>query len=564
MGSETIKYGPQKAPHRALLHALGITDREMERPFVGVVNSHNDFVPGHQHLQEIGEAVKAGIRYAGGVPFAFQTIAVCDGLAMNHRGMKYSLASRELIADSVEIMVNAHPVDALVFVTNCDKIVPGMLMAACRLNLPSIFVSGGPMQAGRLPDGTRLALTEVNEAVGRFSLGELSEEELRRIEERACPGCGSCAGMYTANSMNCLTEALGMGLPGHGTIPAVSGARRALAKNAGERVMELLQENRRPRDILVPAAFTNALRVEMALGCSTNTALHLPAIAREAGLRLDLEQIEAVSHSTPQLCMLNPAGPVFLEDLADVGGVMAVMKELSDHGLIDGSVRAVGAACLADILADRKGADGSIIRPFEMPYREEGGIAVLRGNLAPDGAVVKQGAVPPEMLAFSGAAKVYDSEEEGATAIMAGEIHPGDVVVIRYEGPRGGPGMQEMLTPTATLMGRGLGSTTALVTDGRFSGVTRGAAIGHISPEAAAGGLIALVEDGDTIRFDIPAKTIELLVDEAEINRRRKAWTGPPDRGAGGYLARYAAQVTSAAQGAVLRTPDETIAEGDR
>ena len=557
MRSEIIKSGPQKAPHRALLHALGITDKEMERPFIGVVNSHSDYIPGHQHLREIGEAVKAGVRNAGGVPFEFQTIGVCDGIAMHHQGMKYSLASRELIADSVEIMMNAHPMDALVFITNCDKIVPGMLMAACRLNLPSIFISGGPMMAGKLPDGTRLGLTEVNEAVGRFSMGELSAEELREIEENACPGCGSCSGMYTANSMNCLTEALGMGLPGHGTIPAVSGARKALAKNAGERVMDLLKENRRPRDILVPAAFTNALRVEMALGCSTNTALHLPAIAHEAGLNLDLDFIDGISHSTPQLCALNPAGPVFLEDLASVGGIMAVMKELADHGLIDGSVKAVGADCLASILQKSRGADEGIIRPFEKPYRPEGGIAVLRGNLAPEGAVVKQGAVPQEMLVFHGRAKVYDSEEEGAAAILAGKIQAGDVVVIRYEGPKGGPGMQEMLTPTATLMGRGLGSSTALITDGRFSGVTRGAAISHISPEAAAGGLLALVKDGDMISIDIPAKKLELLLDDAEIEKRRKAWPGPPDRGFGGYLARYAMQVRSAAQGAILKAPGD-------
>ncbi|MCL2122169.1 MAG: dihydroxy-acid dehydratase, partial [Clostridiales bacterium] len=371
------------------------------------------------------------------------------------------------------------------------------------------------------------------------------------------PGGGSCSGMYPANSMTCLTEALGMGLPGHGTIPAVSGARKALAKNAGERVMDLLKENRRPRDILVPAAFTNALRVEMALGCSTNTALHLPAIAHEAGLNLDLDFIDGISHSTPQLCALNPAGPVFLEDLASVGGIMAVMKELADHGLIDGSVKAVGADCLASILQKSRGADEGIIRPFEKPYRPEGGIAVLRGNLAPEGAVVKQGAVPQEMLVFHGRAKVYDSEEEGAAAILAGKIQAGDVVVIRYEGPKGGPGMQEMLTPTATLMGRGLGSSTALITDGRFSGVTRGAAIGHISPEAAAGGLLALVKDGDMISIDIPAKKLELLLDDAEIEKRRKAWPGPPDRGFGGYLARYAMQVRSAAQGAILKAPGD-------
>ncbi|MDR0469385.1 MAG: dihydroxy-acid dehydratase, partial [Peptococcaceae bacterium] len=534
MGSEIIKHGAAKAPHRSLLRALGVTEREMGRPFIGIVNSHNEFVPGHQHLREIGEAAKAGVRNAGGVPFEFQTIAVCDGIAMNHKGMKYSLASRELIADSVEVMINAHPMDALVFIPNCDKVVPGMLMAACRLNLPCIFVSGGPMMAGRLPDGTRLGLTDVNEAVGKYSAGKLTDEQMREIEENASPGCGSCAGMYTANSMNCLTEALGMGLPGNGTIPAVSGARKALAKTAGERVMELLNENCCPRDILSPEAFQNALRVEMALGCSTNTALHLPAIAHEAGIEMELSLIDKISHSTPQLCAMNPAGPVFLEDLGRVGGVIAVMKELSDHGLIDGSVKVVGADKLAAILEGHKGADGEIIRHFAMPYRQEGGMAVLRGNLAPEGAVVKQGAVLPEMMIFRGRARVFDSEEEGAAAIMEGKILPGNVVVIRYEGPKGGPGMQEMLTPTATLMGRELGSTVALITDGRFSGVTRGAAIGHISPEGAAGGLIALIQDDDIVSIDIPARKLELLVDEAEIEKRRKAWAGPPDRGASG------------------------------
>ncbi|MCL1805137.1 MAG: dihydroxy-acid dehydratase [Clostridiales bacterium] len=553
MGSEVIKYGAAKAPHRSLLKALGISDAEMKRPFVGIVNSHNDYVPGHQHLREIGEAAKAGVRYAGGVPFEFQTIAVCDGIAMNHKGMKYSLASRELIADSIEVMIEAHPMDALVFIPNCDKIVPGMLMAACRLNLPCIFISGGPMMVGQLADGTRVGLNEINEAVGKYSAGKLTESQMHELEEKSSPGCGSCAGMYTANSMNCLTEALGMGLPGNGTVAAVSGARRALAKAAGERVMELLREDRRPRDILVPAAFENALRVEMALGCSTNTTLHLPAIAHEAGIPLELSFIDEISHSTPQLCMLNPAGPVFLDDLGRNGGVMAVMRELSDHGLIDGSVKAVGADCLATILEKCKGADGEIIQPFDKPHREEGGIAVLRGNLAPDGAVVKQGAVLPEMMVFRGRARVFDSEEEGAAAIMEGRILPGNVVVIRYEGPRGGPGMQEMLTPTATLMGQELGSSVALITDGRFSGVTRGAAIGHISPEGAAGGLISLIRDDDFIDIDIPARKLELLVDEAEIRRRREEWTGPPDRGVGGYLARYAAQVSSAAQGAIFK-----------
>jgi len=525
----------------------------MKRPFIGVVNSKSDYVPGHQHLGEIGEAVKAGIRNAGGVPFEFQTIAVCDGIAMNHSGMKYSLASRELIADSIEVMITAHPMDGLVFIPNCDKVVPGMLMAACRLNIPCIFVSGGPMSPGRLSDGRRVGLSEVFEAVGQFSAGLISEEVLKDFEEKACPGCGSCSGMYTANSMNCLTEALGMGLPGNGTIPATSAARKRLAKMAGERVMELLKENRRPSDILTINAFKNALRTEMAIGCSTNTVLHLPAIANELGIKLDLSLIDEISHTTPQLCILNPAGSVFIEDLGTHGGIMAVMKELSKAGLIDETVPAVGSSSLGEILKGYKGADGNIIHPIDKPYRPEGGIAILKGNLAPDGAVVKQGAVAPEMMVHEGPAKVYNSEQEATAAILGGEIKEGDVVVIRYEGPKGGPGMQEMLTPTAALVGQGLGGSVALITDGRFSGATRGAAIGHVSPEGAAGGLIALVENGDIIRIDIPQRKLELLVDEETIGQRRKQWAGPPDRGFGGYLARYASLVTSANEGAVFK-----------
>ncbi len=557
MGSEIMKTGPRKAPHRSLLSALGITEREMKRPFIGVVNSKNDFVPGHQHLGEIGEAVKAGIRSGGGVPFEFQTIAVCDGIAMNHSGMKYSLASRELIADSIEVMIRAHPMDALVFIPNCDKVVPGMLIAACRLNLPCVFVSGGPMMAGQMGDGSRVGLNEVFEAVGSHSVGKLSDEGLKEFEEKACPGCGSCAGMYTANSMNCLTEALGMGLPGNGTIPAVSAARKRLAKEAGFRVMELLAEDKKPSDILTMQSFRNALRMEMALGCSTNTALHLPAIAHERGLDLNLSIIDEISHQTPQLCCLNPAGMTFIEDLAKKGGIMAVMRELYDHGMIDGSVKVAAADTLADVLKNYPGADGQVIHKVEEPYRPEGGIAVLRGNLAPDGAVVKQGAVLPEMMVHKGPAKVYDSEEAGTAAILAGEIKPGDVVVIRYEGPKGGPGMQEMLTPTATIMGQGLGGSVALITDGRFSGASRGAVIGHVSPEAAAGGLIGLVENGDIISIDIPSRKLELLVDDAELARRREAWQGAPDKGFGGYLARYASMVTSAAQGAVFKKPEK-------
>jgi len=555
MGSEIIKQGPSRAPHRALLSALGITKAEMKRPFIGVVNSKNDYIPGHQHLGEIGEAVKAGIRNAGGVPFEFHTIGVCDGIAMNHSGMKYSLASRELIADSIEVMIQAQPMDALVMVTNCDKIVPGMLMAACRLNIPTIMVSGGPMAPGVLSDGRRVGLSEVFEAVGKHSAGHLTEEELLDFEENACPGCGSCSGMYTANSMNCLTEALGLGLPGNGTIPANGAARRRLAKMAGERIMELLAENRRPRDILTLASFRNALRTEMALGCSTNTVLHLPAIAHEAGIELKLDMIDEISHTTPQLCILNPASSIFIEDVGRQGGIMAVMKELSKAGLIDGSVRSVGAGCLAEILDGFQGADGQVIHPIDAPYRKEGGIAILKGNLAPDGAVVKQGAVAPEMMHYEGTARVFNSEQEATAAIMAEKIKAGDVVVIRYEGPKGGPGMQEMLTPTAALVGQGLGSSVGLITDGRFSGATRGAAIGHVSPEAAAGGLIGLIEEGDRILIDIPERKLELLVSEEVIQQRRKAWKGAPDRGFGGYLARYASMVTSANLGAVLRKP---------
>lgn len=555
MGSEIIKQGPSRAPHRALLSALGITKSEMKRPFIGVINSKSDYIPGHQHLGEIGEAVKAGIRNAGGVPFEFQTIGVCDGIAMNHSGMKYSLASRELIADSIEVMIQAHPMDALVMIPNCDKVVPGMLMAACRLNIPAIVVSGGPMAPGRLSDGSKVGLSEVFEAVGKHSAGHLTDEDLRDFEENACPGCGSCSGMYTANSMNCLTEALGLGLPGNGTIPANSAARRRLAKMAGERILELLAENRRPRDILTLTSFRNALRTEMALGCSTNTVLHLPAIAHEAGIELKLDLIDEISHTTPQLCILNPASSIFIEDVGRQGGIMAVMKELSKDGLIDGSVRSVGAGCLAEILEGYKGADGEVIHTIDKPYRKEGGIAILKGNLAPDGAVVKQGAVAPEMMKYEGTARVFNSEQEATAAIMAEQIKAGDVVVIRYEGPKGGPGMQEMLTPTAALVGQGLGSAVGLITDGRFSGATRGAAIGHVSPEAAAGGLIGLVEEGDRILIDIPNRKLELLVSEEVIEQRRKNWKGAPDRGFGGYLARYASMVTSANLGAVLRKP---------
>ncbi len=550
MRSDTIKKGVTKAPHRSLLKALGITEAEMKRPFIGVVNPYNDIVPGHIHLKEITESVKAGVRYGGGVPFEFPVIAVCDGIAMNHVGMKYSLASRELIADSIEVMVRAHSFDALVFVTNCDKIIPGMLMAAARLNLPSIFVSGGPMQAGKV-NGERIALSDMFEAVGKHSNGKMSDREIWEMEENACPGCGSCSGMYTANSMNCLTEALGMGLPGNGTILAVTAARRRLAKDAGERIMELLAKDLKPSDIMTKKAFENALKTDMALGCSTNTVLHLTAIAHEAGVNLDIDMIDKISRNTPQLCKLSPAGNSFIEDLDEVGGIMTVMKELDKAGLIDKDVNCVGADSLKELLDKAKNTKGEIVRTLETAYRKDGGIAVLKGNLAEEGAVVKQGAVAEGMMVHKGPARVYDSEEEVSEAILAGEVKAGDVLVIRYEGPKGGPGMREMLTPTSILAGMGLDSSVALITDGRFSGATRGASIGHVSPEAAAGGVIALIREGDMISIDIPNRRLELLVEEEELKRRKKEWTGPPDRGLGGYIARYAGMVSSANKGAV-------------
>lgn len=551
MGSSVIKDGVNKTPHRSLLKALGITDAEMKRPFIGVVNSYNEFVPGHQHLREICECAKAGIRYGGGVPFEFSTIAVCDGIAMNHQGMKYSLASRELIADSIETMISAHPMDALVFIPNCDKVIPGMLMAAARLNIPSIFISGGPMQAGKF-QGERIALSNVFEAVGQYSAGKMTDADLKELEDNACPGCGSCAGMYTANSMNCLTEALGMALPGNGTILAVKAARRRLAKAAGERVMELLAQNVKPLDILTRETFINALKTDMSLGCSTNTVLHLTAIAHEAGTSLDVDLINEISRTTPQLCKLNPAGSTFIEDLDTVGGIMAVMKELARGGHINEEVKVVSAKRLGDILKETQRTSGEIIRTLENPHRADGGIAILKGNLALEGAVVKQGAVIEEMMVHQGSARVYDSEESATDAILGKKIKPGDVIVIRYEGPKGGPGMQEMLTPTAALAGIGLDTSVGLITDGRFSGATRGAAIGHVSPEAAAGGVIALIQEGDTILIDIPQRKLELLVDEGELQRRKAAWAGPPDKGVRGYLARYARMVTSGARGAVF------------
>lgn len=552
MRSDIIKKGPLTLPQRAMLKAVTLTDEEIERPFVAVVNSKNDFVPGHIHLNDIAEAVKAGIRMNGGVPFEFNTIGVCDAIAMDHMGMKYSLPSRELIADSIEAMLIANPVDAVVFIPNCDKIVPGMLMAACRLDLPCVFVSGGPMQAGKV-GGKRVAGTDLTEAVGKYSVGEYTDEEIKEFENHACPTCGSCAGMYTANSMNCLTETLGLALPGNGSILAVTSERRRLAKKAGMQVMEVLKADRRPSDILTKEAFDNALHAEMAIGCSTNTMLHLPAIAHELGMKLDLEYIDKISHETPQLCKINPAAPVYMEDLYEVGGISAILRELYNNGLINGETVGVTNKPLKEILEKSRAADGTVIRKFDNPWRPEGGLAIMRGNLCPDGAVVKQAAVLENMLRHKGPAKIYESEQEAAHGILAGEVHKGDVVVIRYEGPKGGPGMQEMLTPTAVLAGQGLDGHVALITDGRFSGVSHGAVIGHISPEAADGGLLAFVEDGDMIEINIPNRTLNLLVDEETINTRKKNWSGPPKRHVGGYLRRYSKMVSSAAEGAILK-----------
>lgn len=549
MRSDLMKSGVSRAPHRSLLKALGLTDQEIARPFVAVVSSKSDYIPGHTHLDTITKAVEAGIRNAGGVPFTFNTIGVCDGLAMNHLGMKYSLCSRELIADSIEVMLTAHPLDAVVFIPNCDKIVPGMLLAACRLNLPSIFVSGGPMLPGTDGD-KKVGLNEVFEAVGSVAAGTRDESSLHELEETACPGCGSCSGMYTANSMNCLTEAIGMALPGNGTIPAVMAARIRLAKQTGERVMELLKENIRPKDILTPAAFENALRADMAIGCSSNTVLHIVAVSYAAGCPLTLKQIDDIGKATPQICKLNPASQVFITDLNGVGGIQSMLKELDRAGMIHRDAITVSGTVGERIDAARD-ADGEIIRHLDSPFRKDGGLAILFGNLATDGAVVKQGAVAPSMMVHQGPARVFDSEEDATEAITGGRIHPGDVVVIRYEGPKGGPGMREMLTPTATIAGMGLGESVALITDGRFSGATRGASIGHVSPEAAAGGVIALVEEGDIISIDIPARKLELLVDEKTLAERKARWKAP-HRELSGYAKRYAQHVTSGSTGAVF------------
>ncbi|MBR6027713.1 MAG: dihydroxy-acid dehydratase [Clostridia bacterium] len=552
MRSDQIKRGVERAPNRSLLYALGLIEEEMDRPIIGVVSSYNEIVPGHMNLDKISEAVKAGVREAGGIPIEFPAIAVCDGIAMGHIGMKYSLVTRDLIADSTEAMAMAHQFDGLVLIPNCDKNVPGLLMAAARVNIPSIIVSGGPMLAGRLKDGRRTCLSHMFEAVGAYKAGTLDEKGVQDYEENACPSCGSCSGMYTANSMNCLAEVIGMALPGNGTIPAPYSARIRLAKKAGMQVMELVRRNLRPRDIMTAAAFHNAETVDMALGCSTNTMLHLPAIAHEAGVSMTLDNANAISAVTPNLCHLAPAGDTFMEDLDQAGGVRAVMAELTKKDLLDTSVMTCTGKTLAENLVGAKILDEELIRPIDRPYSATGGIAVLKGNLAPDGCVVKQSAVDPKMLAHTGPARVFNSEEEAIAAIYDRQINPGDVVVIRYEGPKGGPGMREMLNPTSAIVGMGLGDSVALITDGRFSGATRGASIGHISPEAASGGPIALVEEGDQIAIDIPAGSIRLLVDEDTLAARRAAWVCPEPKIKTGYLARYAKLVSSADKGAIL------------
>lgn len=551
MKSSVIKDGVSTAPQRSLLNALGLTEEEIKKPFIGIVSSKNDIVPGHMNIDKIVDAVKQGVALAGGVPIVFPAIAVCDGIAMGHEGMKYSLVTRELIADSTEAMAKAHAFDALVMVPNCDKNVPGMLMAAARINVPTVFVSGGPMLAGHVK-GKKTSLSSMFEAVGAYTANKITAEELAEFENKACPSCGSCSGMYTANSMNCLTEAIGMGLQGNGTIPAVYSDRIKLAKHAGMKVMELLEKDIRPRDILTEKAFMNALTVDMALGCSTNTMLHLPAIAKEAGVKLNLDIANEISKKTPNLCHLAPAGHTYMEDLNEAGGVYAVMNELTKVGLLDTDLITATGKTVGENIKGCEIKDTDIIRPVTNPYSKTGGIAVLKGNLAPDGSVVKRSAVAEEMMHHKGTARVFDCEEDALSAIYDGKINPGEVVVIRYEGPKGGPGMREMLNPTSAIMGSGLGNCVALITDGRFSGATRGAAIGHVSPEAAVGGPIALVKEGDMIEIDIPANTINLLVSDEELAKRKAEWKPRQPKITTGYLARYAKLVTSGAQGAVL------------
>ncbi len=554
MKSDNVKNGVQQAPARSLLNALGFTKEELKKPLVGIVSSYNEIVPGHMNLDKITNAVKLGVAEAGGVPVMFPAIAVCDGIAMGHIGMKYSLVSRDLIADSTEAMAIAHQFDALVMIPNCDKNVPGLLMAAARVNVPTVFVSGGPMLAGHVL-GQKKSLSAMFEAVGQYTAGTLDEAGLEEFEEKVCPTCGSCSGMYTANSMNCLTEAIGMGLPGNGTIPAVYSARLRLAKEAGYAVMDLYRKNIRPRDIMTKESIINALTVDMALGCSTNSMLHLPAIAHEIGFDFDISYANPISEKTPNLCHLAPAGPTHMEDLYEAGGVYAVIKELLDIGLINGECMTVLGKPIKETVKNSVNKNPEVIRPVDNPYTKTGGLAVLKGNLAPDGSVVKRSAVAPEMLKHSGPAKVFDSEEDAIAAILGKKICEGDVVVIRYEGPKGGPGMREMLNPTSAIVGMGLGSTVALITDGRFSGASRGAAIGHVSPEAAVGGPIALVKDGDNITIDIDNLSINLDISDEEMLRRRKEWKPRKPSITTGYLARYASLVTSGNRGAVLEIP---------
>lgn len=556
MISDRVKSGSERTPHRSLFKAMGYTDEELRRPLIGVVNAHNEVIPGHIHLDTIAEAVKRGILAAGGTPIEVPAIGVCDGIAMGHVGMRYSLPSRELIADSVETMAMAHGFDGMVLIPNCDKIVPGMLMAAARVNIPSIFVSGGPMLSGKVgpvTDVTEVSLSNTFEAVGAYKAGKIDDEELKDFENSSCPTCGSCAGMYTANSMNCLTEALGMGLPGNGTIPAVYAARIRLAKEAGFAIMDILKNDIKPRDIMTEEAFMNALTIDMALGCSTNSMLHLPAIAYEAGVIIDLEIANEISAKTPNLCKLAPAGPHHIEELNAAGGIQAVMKEIAKKGLLNLDLMTVTGKTIRENIEKFSNKNPSVIRPVENPYSETGGIAVLKGNLAPLGCVVKRSAVASEMLKHSGPARVYNSEEEAIEAIFGGKINKGDIVIIRYEGPKGGPGMREMLSPTSALAGMGLDKDVALITDGRFSGASRGASIGHVSPEAAEGGNIGLVEEGDIINIDINAGTIELDVSEDTLSERRKTWRPKKPSITTGYLARYAKLVTSANTGAVLK-----------
>ena len=551
MRSDKITKGINAAPQRALLHALGLTDEEIGKPLIGIVSSANEIVPGHMNIDKVVEAVKQGVAMAGGVPIVFPAIAVCDGIAMGHEGMKYSLVTRELIADSTEAMATAHPFDGLVMVPNCDKNVPGLLMAAARINIPTIFVSGGPMLAG-VHHGCKISYSNVSEAVSQYRTGKINDEQLDEFENKACPTCGSCSGMFTANSMNCLTEVLGMGLAGNGTIPAVYSARLQLAKRAGMQVMELVKKDLKPRDIMTKEALLNALTIDMALGCSTNSMLHLPAIAHECGITLDLDVANGISEKTPNLCHLAPAGNHYIEELNEAGGIYAVMHEISKLGLLHTDLMTCTGKTVAENIEGHEILDTNIIRPVTDPFSPTGGIAVLKGNLAPDGSVVKRSAVAPEMMQHTGKARVFDCEEDALNAIYSGKINPGEVVVIRYEGPKGGPGMREMLNPTSAIMGSGLGNCVALITDGRFSGATRGAAIGHVSPEAAVGGNIALVEEGDEIAIDIPNHSINVLVSDEVLAERRKAWKPRTPRITTGYLARYAKLVTSGATGAVL------------